>query len=82
MGSWDLEPERRPKMESQRPANGASPDPVAVVIQSKYEIKMAEVMRRLGDGEHRIVVCHDGWCRSFQDQPCDCDPDILVGEDD
>jgi hypothetical protein len=27
-------------------------------------------------GYHEISVAHDDWCGIFQDQRCDCDPDI------
>ena len=27
---------------------------------------------------HMVDILHDGWCRHFQGQPCNCNPDIRL----
>ena len=29
-------------------------------------------------GFHQVSVCHDAWCGIWQQERCDCDPDIRL----
>lgn len=48
---------------------------------SKYLQMLMQHIERTGTspGLHHIEVRHDPWCGIFEDDECDCEPDIVSG---